>query len=171
MKIAARRSRFDRQPNALKVNWVPALTVMVASMTPVVPLIVVAPLSPPWGLLVFLAWRLIRRDVWHPWAGAALGFYDDMWSGQPFGSAMLLWSVALLALDFIDRRSLWRDYWQDWVLGAGASALALTAALWIANQTGGHTAYTYIVPQISFTVLVFPLVMRVCALVDHWRLS
>ncbi len=171
MKRRARRARFDREPNSFKIAWFPWITVMLAAMVPILPFVVIAPISPPWGFMLFLAWRLIQREVWYPWAGAALGFYDDMWSGQPLGSSILIWSLTLFALDLVDRRMLWRDYWQDWALGTIGCVLALSAELWIANQTGGHTRVIHIIPQIALSILVFPLVMRLCARADQWRFS
>ena len=36
--------------------------------------------------------------------------FDDLFSGQPMGSAMLLWSVAMIALEAIEQRFPWRGY-------------------------------------------------------------
>ncbi len=171
MRLIARRSRFDRDPNSFKITWLPALTVMLASMLTLLPLIVVAPVMPPWGFMAFLAWRLIQREVWRPWAGAALGLFDDMYSGQAIGSAIVLWSLTLLALGIVDRWMLWRDYWQDWYLGAAASVTVISAALLIANETGGHTDWAATLPQIILAILFFPAVMRLYAHIDQWRFS
>jgi rod shape-determining protein MreD len=171
MKLVTRRSRFDRDPSSFKIRWLPTLSVLLASMASVLPLIVVAPVMPPWGYMAFVAWRLMHRDIWHPWAGAALGFFDDMWSGQPLGSAILLWSLTLILIDLVDRRALWRDYWQDWALGGLACVGSLSLGLWIANFTGGHTHYQFVVPQILASALLFPLVMRGCARLDQWRFA
>jgi rod shape-determining protein MreD len=43
---------------------------------------------------------------------------DDIFSGQPFGSAGLLWSLAMLTIEIIDSRAIWRDYIQDWLIAA-----------------------------------------------------
>src|SRR3546814_6157237 len=56
------------------------------------------------------------------WSGAVLGAIDDRFSGQPFGSAILLWSLAMLVLEFVEARFPWRGFWQDWLTAGLASA-------------------------------------------------
>jgi rod shape-determining protein MreD len=140
-------------------------------MLSVLPLISTAAVVPPWGYMMFLAWRLLHREIWHPWAGVALGLFDDMWSGQPIGSAMVLWSLSQLIISVADQRMMWRDHWQDFALAALCICVTILGALCIANITGGQTLWVYILPQILVTILFQPLVMRVCARLDLWRFS
>jgi len=167
----SRRSRFETRSNLSKIRAVPALSVMAGSMLTALPFIANAPLMPPFGLMLFLAWRLLQREIWHPWAGVALGLFDDMWSKQPPGTAMLLWSVAQTLIAAGDQRALWRDYWQDWVISSVLVAFVLSASLGIANLTGGHTHWLVIVPQIIVSILLQPLVMRLCGFLDQWRFT
>lgn len=83
---------------------------------------------------------------------------------------MLLWTLVMLGLDVVDRRMVWRDFWQDWGLASALLALVLTGGLLIANWTGGDTAWLIIAPQILASIALFPMVARLGATLDQWRL-
>jgi rod shape-determining protein MreD len=144
---------------------------MIGSMAPLLPIIASAPILPPFGLLLLVAWRLRHRTIWPVWIGLPLGLWDDIFSGQPLGSSMLLWTIVMLGLDVVDRRMVWRDFWQDWGLAAVVIALTLLAGLGIANLTGGNTSPLIILPQMAISIALFPLLARVCAVFDTWRLA
>jgi rod shape-determining protein MreD len=164
------RTRIDRPPSTLRVTGTPIITTMFGSLAPLLPMIVSAPLLPPFGLMMLLVWRLRHRTIWPVWIGLPLGLWDDIFSGQPLGSSMLLWTIVMLGLDVIDRRMVWRDFWQDWGLAAAVSAATLLGGLSIANWTGGNTAPIIILPQIIISIALFPILARVCAMIDKWRL-
>jgi rod shape-determining protein MreD len=165
------RTRIDRPPSSLRVTGTPILTTMIGSMAPLLPIIASAPILPPFGLLLLVAWRLRHRTIWPVWIGLPLGLWDDIFSGQPLGSSMLLWTIVMLGLDVVDRRMVWRDFWQDWGLAAVVIALTLLAGLGIANLTGGNTSPLIILPQMAISIALFPLLARVCAVFDTWRLA
>jgi rod shape-determining protein MreD len=144
---------------------------MIGSMTPLLPIIATAPVMPPWGLLVLLAWRMLHRNLWPVWMGIPLGVFDDIFSGQPLGSAMMLWTLALLGLDVLDRRMIWRDFWQEWGIAGALVAAMLLLQLLISYATGGATNPLLLLPQMLLSILAFPLVARTCAMLDDWRLS
>jgi len=169
MIFSAGRSQLDRQPSLTKIRLVPTASVMLASLMPAMPMIATTPLMPPVALMLFLAWRLLQREIWYPWAGVALGLFYDLSVKQPPGSAMMLWTVAQSLIALFDQRALWRDYWQDWIISALLIAAVLSAQLVIANWTGGHTRWIVIVPQIIIAILLQPLVMRFCGYLDQWR--
>jgi len=169
VKPIARRSPFEHQPSTVKIVWMPIGAVMLASMLPIMPVIATAPLMPPLGFMMFISWRLLHREIWHPWAGAALGLYDDFWSGHHIGTAMLLWSVAQFGVALMDRRMLWRDYWQDWMLAAFGLVGYLSLALLIDNKLGGQTLWIMIVPQVLVAILLQPYVIRMTGYIDVWR--
>ena len=169
MRLLQHRTRFEQQPSNIKIQWLPAISVMIASMTPALPFITTAPLMPPLGFMLFLGWRLLQREIWPPWAGVALGLFDHMWSGQPLGAGMMLWSATQITITLVDQRMLWRDYAQDWMLAAWCINFYLSVELLIANHTGGHTLWFHIVPQILISILIQPLIMRISAHLDHWR--
>jgi rod shape-determining protein MreD len=166
----APRSRIGKAPSTLQRQGVPIASTMIASLTPLIPAITTAPAMPPWGLLLLLGWRMLHRNIWPAWLGLPLGLWDDMFSGQPLGSSMLLWTLALLGLDMLDRRMVWRDFIQEWGIAAAMIVVALILGLLIANMTGGSTALIVLLPQIAMSILAFPLVARACAVFDAWRL-
>ncbi|WP_293883832.1 rod shape-determining protein MreD [Sphingomonas sp.] len=166
-----RRSSFGPPPGAVERQIVPILSVMIASLTPLLPEIWTAPILPPFGFMVLLGWRLLRDDLWPVWVALPLGLFDDIFSGQPLGSAMALWTIAFLVIDVIDSRLVWRDHWQDWGIAALAIAGELVLALGIAHITGGAMPVLLLLPQILVSVLLFPIVARLCATLDRFRLA
>jgi rod shape-determining protein MreD len=164
--------RLNREAKAWSLISIPILSVMLGSMTTLLPIIAETPFLPPFGLMILIAWRMLSRDIWPLWITLPLGFYDDMFSGQPLGSAILLWTLCFFVLDLFDRGMIWRDYKQDWGIAAILLTLVLLAMLWIANSSGGNTAVWIIIPQILFTIFSWPMVVRCCAALDRlrWRL-
>ena len=57
--------------------------------------------------------------------GLPLGLWDDLFSGQPMGSGILLWSLATIGMDFIETRFPWRGFLTNWLVASG-----VIAALW-----------------------------------------
>lgn len=154
-----------------KARVVPIVSVMFGSLLPLlVPVIAEAPILPPFGLLVLLAWRLLRPGLLTAWAPLPLGFFDDLASGQPVGSAMLSWTIAFMAIELSERSLLWRDYLQDWLVATAAIAGCIGAAYLFALFAGGAAPILSIVPQALASILVFPATARLCARLDVWRL-
>jgi rod shape-determining protein MreD len=129
------------------------------------------PLLPPLGLLIFLSWRLMRPGLLPVWSGVPFGLMDDVFSGQPFGSAGLLWSLAMLFIEIIDSRAIWRDHLQDWVIAAILIAAVLMGGLWIAGMAHAAPDPAVLIPQIILSILLYPLAVRICARLDSWRLA
>lgn len=148
----------------------PVLSTMAGSLVTMAPVIVQTPVLPPFGLMMLLAWRLLRPGVWPIWAPLPLGLFDDLASGQPVGSAMLSWTLAFLAIDASERTMLWRDYLQDWLVAAAAIAGSLILGFGFALFAGASAPILSIVPQLLASVLLFPIVARLCARLDVWRL-
>ncbi len=73
---------------------------------------------PPFGFMLLVAWRQVRPGLLPVWAGLPLGLFDDIYSGQPFGSAMLLWSLAMILLELVEARFPWRNFLLDWLVSA-----------------------------------------------------
>jgi rod shape-determining protein MreD len=153
----------EKPPRAV---WLAPLSVMLGSLMTLLPVVAVVPFLPPFGLLVLLAWRLLRGDSMRVWAPVLLGFFDDMVSGQPLGSAMLLWTVCVLAIDVLDTRLVWRDFWQDWLIASGAIGFCLIAGRLVAAPFGAHVD-TALLLQIITSAALFPLVYRLCAWFDR----
>jgi rod shape-determining protein MreD len=161
--------RLRRAPSAIETQLVPIVTTLLASMAPLLPQVATAPTMPPWGLLVLLGWRLLDRDIWPVWMALPLGLFDDMFSGQPLGSAMFLWTSAFLIIEVFDRRMIWRDYKEDWTIAAALIAMVLVGGLVTARATGGATPLYVILPQIAISALCFPMIVRFCAAIDRLR--
>lgn len=159
--------RINRAPSPFLVRTVPWATVILASLLPAWPYIAAAPVLPPLGFLVLIGWQQIRPGLLPIWAGLPLGLIDDLFSGQPFGSAVLLWSLAMIALDMIDTRLPWRTFLLDWLAGAALIAAYILASMVLA---GAGVPLTAILPQLVLSVFVYPLVGRAVALFDRFRL-
>jgi rod shape-determining protein MreD len=164
-------TRIGRPRTILHIRGTPIASVMLGSMlAAIAPMIAQVPLLPPFGLMLLIAWRLLRPEVWPLWIGAPLGLFDDLMSGQPIGSAIFLWTIILLALDFESQRHFWRDYWHGWVTAAVALSFALAGGWLFVHLAGYGGSIVQILPQIAYSVGLFPLVVRICAVLDRWRL-
>ncbi len=150
---------------------IPPLTVVIGSMITALPIMTDYPILPPMGLLVVLAWRLIRPGYWPVWAGFPLGLIDDIFSGQPLGSAAFLWSVIFILLETVDRKAVRRDYWQDWLIASTAIIFVLIGGMLIVNFQSNLLRLDLLMPQILLSVLLYPFVARLIGAIDSWRVA
>lgn len=164
-------SRIEQTQSRTKMMAIPIISVLLASLLTILPIIATQPILPPFGLLFFIAWRLLRPGLWPMWAGLPFGLFDDLFSGQPFGSAALIWSVAMIFIELLDNRAVWRDYWQDWLIASIIIIVALLSGLFINGLAFSAAGAATILPQIALSVLIFPLVVRICARLDKWRIA
>ena len=146
----------------------PWATVIAGSLLTALPVIAPAPVLPPAGLMMLLAWRLRSRFALRPWAAAPLGFADDLVSGQPLGSAVLLWSLCFLAVDLVEQRLILRAFWQDWLIASGAIAFCLVAGRLLATPLSAPIDGA-VATQVLASALLFPLATRVVAWIDAKR--
>ena len=167
----APRSRINRAPSPLVARSLPALTIMLASLLPGWIMIASAPVLPPLGFLLFICWQQLRPGVLPIWAGLPLGLFDDLFSGQPFGSAVLLWSAAAIVLEIIETRLPWRNFLTEWLVAIGLIITYSVLSLALANIAGSAAPLHVIVPQIVISVLSYPLVGLVVAKLDRLRLT
>jgi len=171
MMIARYDSRIGRQRHIIHIRGTPVATVLICSMLPsLLPIVAQTPLLPPFGFMAFIAWRLLRADVWPLWIGLPLGLFDDVMSGQPIGSAVFLWTAVLLAFEAESRRHFWRDYRHDWMSASLAIIFLLLGDWAFVHMSGDGGPVVQIVPQIAYSIGLFPLVVRICAALDRWRL-
>ncbi|MFS0735470.1 rod shape-determining protein MreD [Sphingomonas sp. 1P06PA] len=152
-----------------RVRVVPIASTLAGSALGALPVIASAPALPPFGLLMMLAWRLLRPELWPAWAGLPLGLADDLLTGQPLGSGMALWTAVFLAVDRIDNRLPWRDYWLDWSIAAVALMVVMTGQLFAAGLA--LDMVPTMLPLIAMTILCFPFAARFAASLDRWRLA
>jgi rod shape-determining protein MreD len=164
------RRRINRAPSPILARGVPWISVMLASLLPAWLFMASAPYVPPFGFLAILAWRQLRPGLLPVWAGLPLGFFDDLYSGQPMGSGILLWSVAMVILDAIELRFPWRSFMLEWLVATGLIVAYVPACLGLANAGGGAAPIDVLAPQAILAVLIYPIVGRIVAALDRLRL-
>ncbi len=163
--------QINRAPSPVIARGVPWLTVIFGSVLQTLLFIAAAPVMPPLGFLFLLSWRQLRPGVLPVWAGLPLGLVDDLFSGQPFGSAILLWSLAMIGLEVIEGRFPWRSYLIDWLLAAAIIAGYLTLSGLLADVGAIGRNAAIIVPQVLVAVMIYPLATRMIAACDRLRLT
>lgn len=164
-------SRINRVHSPALGYGIPPLTVLLASVLPSLVLTSSIPYMPPLGFLMLLAWRIVRPGLFPAWIGFSLGAIDDLFSGQPFGSAILLWSLAMIAIELIETRFPWRSFVQDWGVISGMIALYALLGAFLSGAPVTVHGLIALVPQIIISVLLFPLLARQVARLDRLRLK
>ena len=150
---------------------VPAATVLAASLLAALPIVSTSGWYPDFGYLVLLSWRLLRADPWPAWWAAPLGLVNDLFTGYPIGFSIALWSATMLALDLIDRRTMWRDYWIEWAVATVLIAIDEWLQWRVAAAAGGAPETIKMVPPLIISVCVFPLFAWLISRIDAWRLG
>ena len=164
-------SRIDRRNSSVLAYGIPILSIMLASMLPTFFVATAVPLIPPLGLLALIGWRLVRPDILPIWAGFPLGMWDDMFSGFPFGSAILLWSMVMLGLEALEARFPWHGFVQDWLTGGLIIAVYLLVATLLSGGHGSFPMLQAFVPQLLLSLMLFPIISRMIARLDRIRLT
>lgn len=162
--------RINREHSPLIALTLPWLSIMLGSLLPMLVIATALPLVPPTGFLMLVAWRLVRPGLLPVWAGLPLGFFDDLFSGQPLGSGILLWSLTMIAIELLDRRIPWRTFAQDWIVAAIAVLGYLVASLLVSGATPTAPAVVALAPQVVLSALLFPAAARVTSALDRMRL-
>ena len=152
-------------------QFLPAATVVLASLLTALPIVSTRGWYPEFGYLALLAWRLLRSDPWPAWWAAPLGLVNDLFTGQPIGFSVALWSATMLALDLIDRRTMWRDYWIEWILAAVFLFIHDWFDWQVASAVGARVPFTAVLPSTVIAVLTFPVVAWIVSRIDRWRLG
>jgi rod shape-determining protein MreD len=169
--LATKGARLNKGPRA-GAEYIPALTVVVGSLLALMPIVSATGWWPDWGLLMLIAWRLLRADAWPAWWAAPLGFVNDLILGNPIGLSVALWAAMMIAMDILDRRTMWRDYWIEWGIAALFIALAELAQWRVAALLGAQVPLGVTAgPAILVGILCFPLPAFLAARIDRWRLG
>jgi rod shape-determining protein MreD len=163
-------ARINREPSRTLARVVPWASVVIGSAAATLMWIASAPVLPPFGLLLLIAWFQLRPGLLPVWAGLPLGIFDDLVSGQPMGSAVLLWSLAILVLEAIETRIPWRIFVFDWLVAAALISTAIVLGALIPNPASGIATLLLIGPQVGLSVLAYPAVARFVAMLDRFRL-
>ena len=172
--------RARRDPYGNKINRthspalayaVPWLSIMLGSLLPQVPIASAVPLVPPLGYLMLLSWRLVRPGLLPVWAGFPLGAFDDLFSGQPLGCAILLWSVTMIGIELVETRFPWRGFFQDWIVASVIVTWYLVISALFSGAPVTASAMLVIVPQLVLSIALIPLLSRFVAGLDRFRLT
>lgn len=164
-------ARLNKGPRT-GAEYIPAITVAAGSLLSLLPIISVTGWWPDFGLLMLLGWRLLRGDAWPAWWAAPLGFINDLIVGNPIGLSVALWAAMMIAMDVLDRRTMWRDYWIEWAIAALFIALSEIAHWRIAGLLGAPVQFSVsAAPAILVGVLGFPVAAFIAVRIDRWRLG
>lgn len=165
------RGGINRVISPWRARTVPYVSILLGSLLPIWALADVMPFVPPLGFLVFLSWRIMRPGLLPLWVGLPLGAFDDLFSGQPIGSAIFLWSLTMIGLELIETRFPWRGFWQDWFTAGLAILLYIAAAMFVSGASMTPFMAAAVAPQILLSILLYPLFARMIAWLDRFRLS
>jgi rod shape-determining protein MreD len=150
---------------------IPAISVGFASFLSSLPIIAENGWCPDIGFLVLIAWRLRRSDVWPSWWAAPLGLLNDLLAGNPVGLSVVVWTLSMLALDTLDRRTILRDYRIERALAAVLILVDESAQWQVAAWMGARVPYSFMVPPILIAIAAFPVAAWVVGRLDGWRLG
>ena len=162
---------INRVESPWRARSVHYISVLIGSVAPFWFLADVMPLVPPLGFLIFLGWRMMRPGLMPLWVGVPLGAFDDLFSGQPFGSGILLWSLTMIGLELLESRFPWRGFWQDWFTAGAVIAVYLILAMLASGASLTPQLAFACVPQIILSIMLYPMFARLVAWLDRFRLS
>lgn len=164
------RRQINREHSPLLATLILYGSIILASLIPTYFVTASIPLLPPIGFMVLVGWRLMRPGTMPSWVGFPLGAFDDLVSGQPFGSAILLWSLALLAFEWFESRFPWRGFFQDWLASAIACGLYVLLAALISGAALSLPILVAIAPQLLLSMALYPIIAAMVATLDRIRL-
>ena len=79
-------------------------------------------------------------------------------------------SLALFAIELIEIRFPWRNFWLDWLTASAILIVYLVAAAVLSGAELSLVQLRVIAPQIVLSVVLFPVVARLVAQLDRLRL-
>jgi rod shape-determining protein MreD len=84
---------------------------------------------------------------------------------------MALWCLSMFLLELADRRTMFRDYWIEWVLAAALIVLHQLFLYKVADWAGARVPLIQLVPGTLISILVFPFFAFLAGRIDRWRLG
>lgn len=163
-------SKINRTHLPVLAYGVPWLSILLGSLAPLLPVIAPAPVVPPFAFIMLVAWQLVRPGILPLWAGLPLGLFDDLYSGQPIGSAVVLFSCALLATDLFEGRFPYRNFLLNWFNAAVLITIYVTLGTVFSGAKLTILQMTVMLPLIFLSIAVFPLAAWLVAMLDRLRL-
>lgn len=164
------RRNLNREHSPLLAAIVLYGSIVLASWLPTYAVAISMPIMPPFGYLLLVCWRLMRPGTLAPWAALPLGAFDDLVSGQPFGSAILLWSLTLLVFEWFESRFPWRGFLQDWLTSAVACGSYVILAAVVSGADLNWPLLLAIFPQLLLSMALYPIIAAMVATLDRFRL-
>jgi len=152
-------------------RYFPAGSVAVGSTLAILPIVTEVGWGPDFGFLMLIAWRLLRGDAIPAWWAAPLGLFNDLVTGAPIGLSVFLWTGSMLLLDLADRRTMWRDYWIEWLLAAALLFFSHLFRRYVDGLMGASYDLHQIWSPLIIAVLTFPLAAFAASATDRWRLG
>lgn len=171
VRAALRSKRKVGQGPRTGAAYIPAASVVLASLLAALPIVSLHGWFPDFGFLMLIAWRLLRSEPWPAWWAAPLGLFNDLVTGAPIGLSVTLWTATMFVLDLIDRRTIWRDYWMEWALAAVLLLISEWAEWHVAGQMGAPLPFAFVLPPLLIAVFSFPVVAFLVSRIDRWRLG
>lgn len=169
--LGPKTAQIGRGPR-LGAEYIPAASVILGSLIAVLPIVSARGWWPDAGLLMLIGWRLLRADAWPAWWAAPLGFANDLIAGTPIGLSVAVWAAVMIAMDVLDRRTMWRDYWIEWAIACVIIGLAEIAQWRVAAIMGASIPLSMSAgPAILVSILCFPIAAYIAARLDRWRLG
>lgn len=166
----AGKSQIGRGPKTIAPFVAPA-SIALASLLGLLPIVAQVGWGPSFGFLMLIAWRLLRADAFPGWWAAPLGLWNDLVVGEPVGLSVLTWTLAILLLDLADRRTMWRDYWLEWLLAAVLLFIGAVIRWQVDALMGAHHEFHMIWAPLAIAVLAFPVAAWAASRLDWWRLG
>lgn len=164
------KRQLNRQPSPMLAVLTLYGSILFFSWLPSIFITSTVPILPPMGFSIFLCWRLIRPESLPIWAGLPLGGFDDLFSGNLFGTGILLWSIAILCLDWFEHRFPWRGFIHDWAVAASVSGLYVIFSTLLSGASISLVIFVAIIPQLLITLSMYPLTAMLVTTLDRVRL-
>jgi rod shape-determining protein MreD len=86
------------------------------------------------------------------------------------GSGVLLFSVALIIVELVEIRFPWRNFWLDWLTASGIVVPYIVVAAVLSGTELTLVQLGVIAPQILLSLVLFPIIARIVAMLDRFRL-
>lgn len=166
----AGKSQIGRGPKTIAPFVAPA-SIAAASAIALLPIVAQVGWGPSFGYLMLIAWRLLRSDAFPGWWAAPLGLWNDLVVGEPIGLSVFLWTLSMLLLDLADRRTMWRDYWIEWLLAAVLLFISAVVRWKVDALMGAPNEFHVIWSPLIIAILAFPVAAWAASRLDRWRLG
>jgi rod shape-determining protein MreD len=161
----------DVRMKAVRRQYVPILSTVLATLIVLLPVVATTPLTPDIGFLVLISWRLLRPEMWTPTTALPLGLFNDLVAGHPLGQSMALWTMAFLLLDLVESKSVFRDYWMDWLIATLLILFHSFGGWLVGRMMGSEATFGIMWPHVALSILGYPVVSRFILALDRWRLT